>query len=101
MHSFRDRLRAAEAPTELIDQLGGWSLKTVGSLMGTATLSRMDKIRTLKRKRLTSDENCFFSNIRPLQLILYFDASQALAAAFAQGLSPTKKVLHGIDVPSP
>lgn len=33
-HSFRDRLRAAEAPTELIDQLGGWSLKTVGQSYG-------------------------------------------------------------------
>ena len=34
-HSFRDRLRAAEAPTELIDQLGGWSLKTVGQSYGS------------------------------------------------------------------
>ena len=34
-HSFRDRLRAAEAPSELIDQLGGWSLQSVDSLMGT------------------------------------------------------------------
>jgi integrase len=33
-HSFRDRLRAAEAPTELIDQLGGWRLKTVGQSYG-------------------------------------------------------------------
>ena len=29
-HSFRDRLRAVEAPTDMIDQLGGWSLKSVG-----------------------------------------------------------------------
>ena len=29
-HSFRDRLRAVEAPQELIDQLGGWSLQSVG-----------------------------------------------------------------------
>ena len=29
-HSFRDRLRAAEAPTDMIDQLGGWTLKAVG-----------------------------------------------------------------------
>ena len=48
-HSFRDRLRAAEAPTELIDQLGGWSLKTVGQSYGhgyaTENLSNwMDKI---------------------------------------------------------
>ena len=29
-HSFRDRLRAVEAPTDMIDQLGGWALKSVG-----------------------------------------------------------------------
>ena len=28
-HSFRDRLRAIECPSEVIDQLGGWSLKSV------------------------------------------------------------------------
>jgi integrase len=33
-HSFRDRLRMAETPTEIIDQLGGWSLKTVGQSYG-------------------------------------------------------------------
>ena len=33
-HSFRDRLRAAEAPSEVIDQLGGWSLKSVGQAYG-------------------------------------------------------------------
>jgi len=33
-HSFRDRLRAVEAPSEIIDQLGGWSLKTVGQGYG-------------------------------------------------------------------
>jgi len=33
-HSFRDRLRGVEAPTEIIDQLGGWSLKTVGQSYG-------------------------------------------------------------------
>lgn len=33
-HSFRDRLRAVEAPTEVIDQLGGWSLKSVGQGYG-------------------------------------------------------------------
>ena len=33
-HSFRDRLRAVEAPSEVIDQLGGWSLKTVGQRYG-------------------------------------------------------------------
>ena len=33
-HSFRDRLRAVEAPQELIDQLGGWSLQSVGQGYG-------------------------------------------------------------------
>jgi hypothetical protein len=29
-HSFTGRLRAVDAPIEMIDRLGGWSLKTVG-----------------------------------------------------------------------
>ena len=33
-HSFRDRLRAVEAPTDMIDQLGGWALKSVGQSYG-------------------------------------------------------------------
>ena len=33
-HSFRDRLRAVECPSEIIDQLGGWSLKSVGQGYG-------------------------------------------------------------------
>jgi integrase len=33
-HSFRDRLRAVECPSEIIDQLGGWSLKNVGQGYG-------------------------------------------------------------------
>ena len=33
-HSFRDRLRAVDAPIEIIDKLGGWSLKTVGQGYG-------------------------------------------------------------------
>ncbi len=33
-HSFRDRLRAIECPPEIIDQLGGWSLKSVGQGYG-------------------------------------------------------------------
>ena len=33
-HSFRDRLRAVSCPTEMIDQLGGWSLTSVGSRYG-------------------------------------------------------------------
>ena len=30
-HSFRDRLRAVECPSEIIDQMGGWSSSSVGS----------------------------------------------------------------------
>ena len=33
-HSFRDRLRAVECPLEIIDQLGGWSFKSVGQGYG-------------------------------------------------------------------
>ena len=33
-HSFRDRLRAIECPSEIIDQLGGWRLKSVGEGYG-------------------------------------------------------------------
>ena len=33
-HSFRDRLRHAECPTDLIDQLGGWSDNKVGTKYG-------------------------------------------------------------------
>ena len=33
-HSFRDRLRAVSCPTEMIDQLGGWSSNTVGERYG-------------------------------------------------------------------
>jgi integrase len=33
-HSFRDRLRAVEAPTDMIDQLGGWALRSVGQGYG-------------------------------------------------------------------
>ena len=33
-HSFRDRLRAKECPSEIIDQLGGWSFKRVGQGYG-------------------------------------------------------------------
>ena len=33
-HSFRDRLRAVECPSEIIDQLGGWSLRSIGEGYG-------------------------------------------------------------------
>ena len=33
-HSFRDRLRAVSATIDMIDQLGGWSLQSVGQGYG-------------------------------------------------------------------
>lgn len=33
-HAFRDRLRAVKCPTEMIDQLGGWSANNVGERYG-------------------------------------------------------------------
>ncbi|MDA7550935.1 tyrosine-type recombinase/integrase [Rhodobacteraceae bacterium] len=33
-HSMRDRLRAINCPTEMIDQIGGWSRETVGQVYG-------------------------------------------------------------------
>lgn len=33
-HAFRDWLRAISAPTDMIDQLGGWSLRSVGQGYG-------------------------------------------------------------------
>jgi integrase len=34
-HAFRDRLRAIECPSEIIDQLGGWSLLSIGQGYGS------------------------------------------------------------------
>ena len=34
-HGFRDRLRAVECPSEIIDQLGGWSLRSIGQGYGS------------------------------------------------------------------
>ena len=33
-HSMRDRLRAVECPSDIIDQIGGWSSSTVGLSYG-------------------------------------------------------------------
>ena len=33
-HSLRDRLRAVECPSDIIDQIGGWSRKGVGASYG-------------------------------------------------------------------
>ena len=34
-HSFRDRLRAVECPSEIVDRLGGWSVGGVGESYGS------------------------------------------------------------------
>ena len=33
-HSFRDRLRAVQCPSDMIDQIGGWSTAGVGQAYG-------------------------------------------------------------------
>ena len=33
-HSMRDRLREVDAPTDLIDQIGGWTLSSIGQTYG-------------------------------------------------------------------
>ena len=57
-HGFRDRLRAVEAPVDMIDQLGGWSLRSVGQGYGDGyplqNLEQwMRKIETFSHDALT------------------------------------------------
>lgn len=33
-HSFRDRLREVETPLDMVEQLGGWSIKSIGQTYG-------------------------------------------------------------------
>lgn len=33
-HAFRDRLRAVNAPMDMIDEIGGWSKRNVGETYG-------------------------------------------------------------------
>jgi integrase len=43
-HSMRDRLRAANCPTEMIDQIGGWSKRSVGEDYGDGyNISKLQK----------------------------------------------------------
>ena len=49
-HSMRDRLRAVNCPSDMIDQIGGWSKKTIGEGYGKghgleALLSSMLKFK--------------------------------------------------------
>jgi len=34
-HAIRDRLRAVQCPSEMIDQIGGWSSSKIGERYGT------------------------------------------------------------------
>jgi integrase len=44
-HAMRDRLRAAQCPTEMVDQIGGWSLKTIGQTYGLGhSLESLSKV---------------------------------------------------------
>ena len=33
-HSMRDRLRAVECPSDIIDQIGGWAIEGIGQGYG-------------------------------------------------------------------
>ena len=43
-HSFRDRLRAVNCPTEMIEQLGGWSIPNVGGRYGQGYNLKSQKV---------------------------------------------------------
>lgn len=43
-HAFRDRLRAAGCPTEMIEQLGGWSIPNVGGRYGQGYSLKSQKV---------------------------------------------------------
>jgi len=47
-HSMRDRLREVEAPTELIDRFGGWSIQAIGQKYGNGySIEHMKKYTDL------------------------------------------------------
>ena len=56
-HSFRDGLRSINCPVEIIDSLGGWSLKGIGASYGSGYslevklkwMEKMSKSRSLKK----------------------------------------------------
>jgi integrase len=57
-HSFRDRLRAVNCPTEMIDQLGGWSAHNVGGQYGAGFRLELLKEFLLELCDLTS-KKCY------------------------------------------
>jgi len=48
-HSMRDRLRATNCPSEMIDQIGGWSNNNVGVKygLGFTTTDMLDYMKKL------------------------------------------------------
>jgi integrase len=52
-HSWRDRLRNVDSPLDMVDQLGGWSLRSVGQSYGSGySLETMNKYMILIAKQL-------------------------------------------------
>ena len=47
-HAFRDRLRTVNAPMDMIDQLGGWSLQSIGQAYGNGFSNKQTKQIMLK-----------------------------------------------------
>ncbi|MDA9960306.1 tyrosine-type recombinase/integrase, partial [Planktomarina temperata] len=51
-HSMRDRLRAVECPSDVIDQIGGWLAQGVGTSYGSGhPIAILQKWLVLKNKR--------------------------------------------------
>lgn len=50
-HAFKDRLRAVNAPTDMIDQLGGWSLQSVEQGYGDGYF--LDKLQAITKEAFT------------------------------------------------
>jgi integrase len=47
-HSLRDRLRAVECPSEIVDQIGGWARSTVGEAYGNGFPTEVNRRWALK-----------------------------------------------------
>ena len=53
-HSMRDRLRAVQCPSDMIDQIGGWTTAGVGQGYGEGhtlknAMSKMEELTATKR----------------------------------------------------
>ena len=53
-HSLRDRLRAVQCPSDMIDQIGGWSTASVGQSYGEGyDLKRLsERIKQIELRKL-------------------------------------------------